>query len=139
MGARAKPITRDEDSRRFLARSSRQQAQYEHQHDVIASCCRGLVKCIDELVKPVDPARLLTDVGRRVAELRAGHGLTQEQLAERASVSTRYVQSLEAGTENLTLETIAKLATILKVKPIALFEPPATKKPRPGRPKKNAD
>lgn len=89
-------------------------------------------------MKPVDPKRLLEDVGRKVAELRAERGLTQEQLAEQADVSARYVQSIEGGTENLTLETIAKLANLLKVPVIKLFEAPVTKKPRPGRPKKTA-
>jgi transcriptional regulator with XRE-family HTH domain len=87
-------------------------------------------------VKPIDPARLQEHVGRRVAELRAEAGLTQERLAERAGVTARYLQSIEGGHENLTLETLAKLATALKVPPIRLFEPPTTRKPRPGRPKK---
>lgn len=87
-------------------------------------------------MKQVDSKRLQAEVGRRIAELRQGRGLTQEQLAEQASVTTRYVQSVEGGSENLTLETIAKLATILEARPIELFEPPATSKPRPGRPKK---
>lgn len=85
-------------------------------------------------MKPVDPARLARDVGRRVAELRAERGLTQEQLAEHLEVSTRWIQSIEAGDENLGLGTLAKLATALKTQAIAFFEPPATKKPRPGRP-----
>lgn len=87
-------------------------------------------------MKPVDSKRLQAEVGRRIAELRQGRGLTQEQLAEQAGVTTRYVQSIEGGSENLTLETIAKLATILEARPIELFEPPVTSKPRPGRPKK---
>mgnify|MGYP001004913013 CR=1 FL=1 len=86
-------------------------------------------------MKPVDPAKLIEQVGRRVGELRADRGLTQEQL----EVSTRYVQSVEGGHENLTLETVAKLATILKAKPIELLESPSTRKPRPGRPKKPSD
>jgi len=87
-------------------------------------------------VKPVDPAKLIEQVGRRIGELRGDRGLTQEQLAEQLEVSTRYVQSVEGGHENLTLETVAKLATILKAKPIELLESPSTRKPRPGRPKK---
>ena len=87
-------------------------------------------------MKPIDPGRLQRDVGRRIAELRADRGLTQERLAELADVTARYVQSVEGGNENLTLETIAKLANILKAPVISLFEPPVTKKPRPGRPKK---
>lgn len=87
-------------------------------------------------MKPIDPLRLQEQVGRRVAELRGERGLTQAQLAEHVNVSTRYIQSIEGGFENLTLETVAKLATVFKVKPIQLFEPPVTRKSRPGRPKK---
>lgn len=89
-------------------------------------------------MKPVDPSKLAQQVGRRVAELRSELGVTQAALAERLEVSVRYLQSVEAGAENLTLETIAKLATILGAKPIMFFESPVTKKPRPGRPKKSA-
>lgn len=88
-------------------------------------------------MKPVDPARLQERVGRRIAEVRGELGLTQEQLAERLDVTVRYLQSVEGGRENLGLETIAKLATVLKVQPITFFEPPRTRRPRPGRPKKN--
>jgi transcriptional regulator with XRE-family HTH domain len=35
--------------------------------------------------------------GRNVAQLRTKLNLTQEELAERASISARYVQDLEAG------------------------------------------
>lgn len=89
-------------------------------------------------MKPVYPSKLAQQVGRRVAELRSELGLTQAEFAEHMEFSVRYLQSVEAGAENLTLETIAKLASVLKAKPAALFEPPVTKKPRPGRPKKSA-
>jgi len=39
---------------------------------------------------------------------------TQEQLVERLGVSTRYVQSVEAGRENLTLDTLCKFAATLR-------------------------
>lgn len=87
-------------------------------------------------MKPVDPARLQERVGRRIAELRIEQALTQEQLAERLEVTVRYLQSIEGGHENLGLETLAKVATVLKVQPIMFFEPPTTRRPRPGRPKK---
>lgn len=104
----------------------------------IASFYWTPVKAIQLGVKPVDPSKLAQQVGRRVAELRSELGVTQAVLAEHLEVSVRYLQSIEAGLENLTLETIAKLASVLKAKPSALFEPPVTKKPRPGRPKKSA-
>jgi transcriptional regulator with XRE-family HTH domain len=36
-------------------------------------------------------------LGRNIARLRTASGLTQERLAEKAGISTRYVQDLEAG------------------------------------------
>lgn len=89
-------------------------------------------------MQPIDPNNLAQQVGRRVAELRSGLAITQAQLAENLGVSIRYLQSIEAGDENLSLVTLAKLGTALQAKPIRFFEPPATRKPRPGRPKKGA-
>ena len=48
-------------------------------------------------------------------------GWTQEQFAERLEVATRYVQSIEGGAENLTIETMAKLANMLRVRVATLF------------------
>jgi len=42
-------------------------------------------------------------------------GLTQKQLAERLAVSPQQVSKLLKGTENMTLETIAKLESTLDV------------------------
>ena len=42
-------------------------------------------------------------------------GLTQKQLAERLAVSPQQVSKLLKGTENMTLETIAKLESALDV------------------------
>ena len=39
----------------------------------------------------------LRKLGRNLARLRTAAGLTQEHLAEKAGISTRYVQDLEAG------------------------------------------
>jgi transcriptional regulator with XRE-family HTH domain len=60
-------------------------------------------------------------VGARIAELRVSRGWTQEQFAERLGVATRYVQSVEGGDENLTIETMAKLANNLRVRVATLF------------------
>lgn len=73
-------------------------------------------------------------VGRRIAELRAERGLTQEALSEKLGVTTRWVQSAEAGGENFTLTTIARFANALKVPVAEFFTPPTTAKARPGRP-----
>lgn len=86
-------------------------------------------------MRRIDPDRLLRDVGRRLAELRAEKGATQESFAAEAGLSTRYVQRIEAGEENLTLRSLAILASVLR--PVAtLLEPPRTRGARKGRPPK---
>lgn len=62
--------------------------------------------------------------------------MTQEKLAERAEVSVRYVQRVEAGSENVTVRTLAKFANALRVDLAALLSPPATlRRAGPGRPR----
>jgi transcriptional regulator with XRE-family HTH domain len=73
-------------------------------------------------VRPIDPDRLVRDVGRRLAELREARGLTQQELADELDVSMRYVQSIEAGTQNLTLRTLAEYASVLRSGIQAVFE-----------------
>lgn len=89
-------------------------------------------------MRPAVPERVLRGVGRRVAEIRRDLGQTQEQLAETLDVSVRYVQMVEAGTENLTVETLVKIANVLRVGVADLFAPPTKPKAGPGRPKKSA-
>lgn len=77
---------------------------------------------------------LLRAVGRRVAELRAARGLTQEQFAEAYGASAKYIQLVELGEQNLTLITLAKLARSLKVEPRDLLVHPRSLAANPGRP-----
>lgn len=77
-------------------------------------------------------------VGRRIAELRRGKGYTQEQMAELLDVGSRYVSRAERGDENLTLESLAKVASVLGVRARALLDAPAKTalSVRPGRPRR---
>ena len=75
------------------------------------------------------------NVGRRVGEIRAERGLTQEQLAEMLDVTLRHLQAVEGGSENLTVKTLASFPTALDVGIAVLFEPPQTPRPKRGRPK----
>jgi transcriptional regulator with XRE-family HTH domain len=52
-------------------------------------------------------------VGRRISQVRRERGWTQEDLAERLGVSVRYLQAVEAGQENLTLDSLTQLAARL--------------------------
>jgi transcriptional regulator with XRE-family HTH domain len=89
-------------------------------------------------MRPADPARVLQGIGRRIAEIRRDRALTQEKFAEALGVSVRYIQFVEAGDENLGVETIVKIANALNVPVIDLFTPPTKPKAGPGRPKKKA-
>jgi transcriptional regulator with XRE-family HTH domain len=82
-----------------------------------------------------DDRKLLRAVGRRIAELRAERGWTQEAFAEHYGASAKYAQTLELGSENLSLSTLARIARTLKVPVRELFAAPKTLKANPGRPK----
>lgn len=85
-------------------------------------------------MEPEDPNAVLRDLGRRVAELRADLGLTQEALAEKLDVTFQYLQRIEAGRENLTVRSIVRLAGELGVPTSGLFEAPKSREVRVGRP-----
>ena len=80
------------------------------------------------------PEEVLHDVGRRIAELRAARGLTQEQFATRAGIGWKYFQQIESGSENLTLRSLVRFANLLEVSMAELMQPPETREVRPGRP-----
>jgi transcriptional regulator with XRE-family HTH domain len=66
------------------------------------------------------------EVGRRIAELRAPLKLTQEALAERLGVSDKYIWRVEAGRQNLTIESMVRIARALRVPIASLFDHPRT-------------
>jgi transcriptional regulator with XRE-family HTH domain len=84
-----------------------------------------------------DARRVIDDMGRRIGELRRERGWTQLDLAERWGVSVGYVQTVEGGKENLTIESLVLLAWVLRAPPADLLRPPESRaKRRPGRPRK---
>ncbi len=52
--------------------------------------------------------------GRNVARIRAELGITQEGLCELAEIDRSYLQRIENGTSNPTVEVIARLKKALK-------------------------
>ena len=54
-------------------------------------------------------------VGARLKQLRQARKLTQEQLAEAAGLSYKFVGEIERGVGNPTLSTLESLATALQV------------------------
>jgi transcriptional regulator with XRE-family HTH domain len=87
-------------------------------------------------VPKLNASAIVDDFGRRVAELRRERGWTQQQLSERWGVSLHYAQLVERGRENLTLVSIALLASVLRVSPAELLKRPQSRaRRRPGRPR----
>lgn len=60
-------------------------------------------------------------VGARIKQLRKAQRLTQEQLAERAGLSDKFVGELERGKANPTLTTLAALSDALGVSLVDLL------------------
>lgn len=61
-------------------------------------------------------------IGRRIKELRKGRGLSQEALAEKMGISSKYLSSIERGMENPTLDTLIALTSALGVEFHEVFE-----------------
>lgn len=61
-------------------------------------------------------------LGARIKEIRKLRGLTQEQLAEKVDLATRYISLIEVGRSSPSLETIENIARALQVEIRDLFE-----------------
>lgn len=59
--------------------------------------------------------RLLTDMGLRISKLRKQMGLTQEELAERAGMTSQTISTAELGKKALRPENIVKLSRALNI------------------------
>lgn len=68
-------------------------------------------------------AMTIEEFGQNLRRLRVERSLTQEEVAESAAVSPRYVALIEAGARNPTLSVIMSLAAALSVPPHKLFKP----------------
>jgi len=58
--------------------------------------------------------KTLVALGRNLHRIRVASGTTQEKLAERAELSRRYIQELEAGEKGPTIPTLARLRVALR-------------------------
>jgi transcriptional regulator with XRE-family HTH domain len=81
--------------------------------------------------------RQLRSIAANVRRRRAELGLTQEQLGEAAGISYRYLQEVEQGRKNVTVETLVRLARALRVRPSLLLKGARLQVARVGRPRKH--
>lgn len=70
-------------------------------------------------------SRLLAAVGARVRALRLHAGLTVKELSEQATLSPRFVNQLEAGTGNISIGGLARVAAALGRSMLDLIPPSA--------------
>lgn len=55
-------------------------------------------------------------VGQKIRACRKRAGLTQEELAEKASLSYKYLGEVERGYVNVSLDSLMRIAAALKVR-----------------------
>ncbi len=55
-------------------------------------------------------------VGQQIRAYRKEAGLTQEQLAEKASLSYKYLGEVERGIVNVSLDSLMRIAKALRLK-----------------------
>ncbi len=67
------------------------------------------------------PGRILVIFGQRVREHRLAHGLTQQELANRAGLHRSYIGDVEQGKRNATLKTMDKIAKALEISVVELL------------------
>lgn len=68
-------------------------------------------------------SKTLKAVGSHIRSLRKARGLSQEQLAERASLHYTLIGAVERGERNITLENLAKIAKGLRLPLREIFPP----------------
>jgi transcriptional regulator with XRE-family HTH domain len=76
------------------------------------------------MVEHDDPRAASIAFGQRLRELRAEHGISQDQLARKTDVHTTAIGRLEHGAREPRLTTILRIARGLGVPPGALLDQP---------------
>lgn len=84
----------------------------------------------------LDADAVLRDFGARIAELRVAKDMTQQEFAEFAGFTVKYLQRVEAGRANLTIRSLVEFANRFDVSVVDLLARPARRASKPGRPSK---
>ena len=70
-----------------------------------------------------DPLYLQNLFSANVRAVRLARGVSQEELADRASLDRTYISSIERKLRNLSIQNIQRLAVALEVDPSQLLDP----------------
>lgn len=55
------------------------------------------------------------EIGLRIQEVRNMQGMTREELAEKAEISTKFLYEIEAGKKGLSAESVYKISKALSI------------------------
>ena len=58
---------------------------------------------------------LKREMGKRLEEVRESRGLTREEVAEKAGISTKFLYEVERGKKGISAQTLLRLAKTLSV------------------------
>lgn len=61
-------------------------------------------------------------IGQKIRKIRKAHGLSQEELAEKAGISTTHMSHIETGNTKLSLPVFVDIAAALEVRVDDLLE-----------------
>ena len=75
------------------------------------------------MTKTTQPSELKEIIAQTLRDKRTAVGLSQDRLAAKAGISTRYYQSIEATDKQPTLDTLFKLASALECSYTTLLDP----------------
>ncbi len=71
----------------------------------------------------MEKSSIRRDFSERIKKLRKKHGITQQELAERAEVDYKHIQRLESKKPtSVKLDTIEKIAKAFKMNPSKLLD-----------------
>ncbi len=90
------------------------------------------VKRRDNQLLPEQPEEEDRAVAARIVALRTSRGLSQSALARTLGVTFQQVQKYENGTDRITADRLAKLATLFEVPVSAFFDEPDKPQPFAG-------
>jgi transcriptional regulator with XRE-family HTH domain len=62
-------------------------------------------------------------LGERLRDLRARHGVTQEEAVRLARIEYKYFEGIEAGKYELRLTTVERLAEVFGLSPFQILAP----------------
>ncbi len=69
----------------------------------------------------IDTEAVLKNLGQNIRELRKNKKMTIDELAEKSSLSGKYLQGVEVGNRNISIKNLNKICKALETSPDTLL------------------